>query len=65
MKKEKKNTKRHLNVKRSKNLFSTSYFNDHYQKTLKMSSFETNEQNKNKLGHDEDVVVRCPITVNL
>ena len=63
-----KKTKRHLKVKRSKKLFSTTYFKDNYQKTLKMSSFETNEQIDNLLyvytKPDEDSRTRLLEEIN-
>ena len=63
-----KKTKRHLKVKRSKKLFSTTYFKDNYQKTLKMSSFETNEQIDNILyvytKPDEDSRTRLLEEIN-
>ena len=63
-----KKTKRHLKVKRSKKLFSTTYFKDNYQKTLKMSSFETNEKIDNLLyvytKPDEDSRTRLLEEIN-
>ena len=43
-----KKTKRHLKLKRSSE-FSTTYFNNNYQKALTVSSFEANEQIDNLL----------------
>ena len=42
-------TKLHLKVKRLKTLFSTTWFNDKYQETFKMSRFETKKRIDNLL----------------